>query len=290
MNKINQWLENSSKGIINKEVFICRITQDILRKKLHNAMNTFTSKIKFVTFDENEATKKYKKYKNIIIDITPYNGSDYDLNNRLLADGIILIDDQSSIQALLSLIEQQNSNSVHKQEIKYTHIEKFDAQDIFIRTQEELLDFVIQREKELSQLGFLPPYLFSQASNLNLYFNIFKQKNILFANLAHHLYRLGTLDFRSSITAIGRKIHKQLGVKSKVLSPLALQIPVPLHLAKNSRVYDLNENELEIQVKKNIATKLIQLDLKELDITTIADLTQLQTKVVESIYKKYKII
>lgn len=116
-------------------------------------------------------------------------------------------------------------------------------------------------------------------SILDVYFS----KNILIASFAQRLFRLATLDFISSEKRVGGYLSEALNTSSKVVRETHLGIFKNPRKISNIRVYDLNVNQVEENIKIRIAKELLALNLKELDVKRITKITDLPLKTVENL-------
>ena len=112
--------------------------------------------------------------------------------------------------------------------------------------------------------------------------------NVIAANLIHKLYQIANLDFLSSSRAIGDKISSIFGTSSKAMNINKIfKSGVPRYLkSKNIKVYDLNFNQIDYDTKLDIATKLLQLDSKDLTVEKISTITKLPFYEIEKLYKQ----
>ncbi|CAA6816933.1 MAG: Unknown protein [uncultured Sulfurovum sp.] len=119
---------------------------------------------------------------------------------------------------------------------------------------------------------------------------------ILPSRLAVLVYRLSTLNINATKTEAGRYFHKKLGTKSKNYNYHSLQktnkLQLP-HLSSGSlqefmlkyfKAYDLQSNETETKIRKEIARELKRLKKLKLNISDIAKVTKLPIKVIEKMY------
>ena len=87
---------------------------------------------------------------------------------------------------------------------------------------------------------------------------------------------------------IGRKISSIFGTSSKAMNINKIfKSGVPRYLkSKNIKVYDLNFNQIDYDTKLDIATKLLQLDSKDLTVEKISTITKLPFYEIEKLYKQ----
>lgn len=111
---------------------------------------------------------------------------------------------------------------------------------------------------------------------------------ILTSRLAVVIYR-STLNIKATTTAIGRYFHKKTGSKSKTIKVNNPNIKIQSNDLIDKgyyKAYDLSVNESEILIRKEIAEKLISLDLKSLNAVAISTVTKLPIDDVEKMINK----
>lgn len=119
---------------------------------------------------------------------------------------------------------------------------------------------------------------------------ILQNFNVLTSRLAVVLYRFVFLNANANHTLIGRYIHKICGVRSKTMNSKysALKnhlLPDDLKY-KNFKAYDLSINESDIAIREEIAAKLLNLQIQQLGIETVAKVTSLTIERIEKLRKK----
>ena len=100
-------------------------------------------------------------------------------------------------------------------------------------------------------------------------------------------HKLANVDFLISDKRIGEILRNILNTSSKVVSIKYVGLGRDTYRVRNIRIYDLNINQIELDTKIKIATNLIKLNLKELDVNKIAKNTNLSINQVEKIYKQF---
>ncbi|MDX9962038.1 MAG: hypothetical protein RBS32_11275 [Aliarcobacter sp.] len=185
---------------------------------------------------------------------------------------------------LLNAIKSGNINEIRK--LKYNFIEKIDFHNIL--QIEDIKSFLEKRNCEVSCL--LEKDFLELDKLFNTEIELFKKHKILTANLANRIYKLCQLDFFGTSTDIGNKIKKILNSKSKSITSKVLReylynigTSMPI---KQTRVYDLNINQIEFDTKIKIAKNLLFLKKEKLDYKTIAKVTELPEKDVLKLIKK----
>jgi type I restriction-modification system DNA methylase subunit len=122
--------------------------------------------------------------------------------------------------------------------------------------------------------------------DLEYFLEVYYKRKILIASFIQKLYRLVNLNFLISEKKIGKILCNILNTSSKTVTPKYIGIRGGTKKNSNTRVYDLNFNQTELDTKIKIATNLLELNLKELDIKQISKITDLLINQVEKIYKK----
>jgi hypothetical protein len=133
--------------------------------------------------------------------------------------------------------------------------------------------------------------------NENLDTDIFMlcHHKILTSRLAVLLYRISFLNLEANTTKIGRSVYETTGSKSKSFTPkmmlsLAINgnvtISQDLHKKKVFKAYDLNVNEKELAVRKEIAIELLSYNLEELTPLLISKATKLPLETINNIESK----
>ncbi len=104
--------------------------------------------------------------------------------------------------------------------------------------------------------------------------SLFVSSNILTSRLAVIVYRIAFIDLEANTTKIGIYFHKISGTKSKTLNFKTHKIRrLPDLLKPSFKAYDFNVNDVEVNIRKEIAMKLLSLDINELDAKVIAEVT-----------------
>lgn len=285
-NKLVKWFENYFENKSNEEYLylIDFNAADVEKLKNHN--------VKLIDL---ENFPKYILKNNYIL----YNKftTNSKNNNMSSANWIRLKNDIKIIcvkydEAMYNAINSKNINII--KEFKYHFIEKIDLKKIL--ETEDIKSFLQERNLKIS---FLLGYEIIELGIIDRLFNVqielFKTQKILIADLAKKIYMLFRLDFCDNKTDIGNNIHKVLNVKSKSITGKKLKeylnqtkiyytgiIPI-----KQTRIYDLNINQIELDTKIKIAKNLISLKKDKLDISIISKVTELSEKEVQKLQIKY---
>ena len=282
-NKVNQWLENIYKGIPNQEVLFFNTSKSLLTQ--YNIANVecianYPYKIKVCVLDGiNKGI--YGRYSNLII-VSSSRDKDFELIKKYITRDVIYVDDIDTMNNIVTLFQAKKIDE--KSALKYTLLQKMEFEEVLKLDVNRLREFVLKRSNLLENIHY--NFGWTGLVFLEDCLEIYNHRKILVASFAQYLYRLVTLNFISTDKSVGATIHKTLGVQSSIISPRALNvIPAATELRKNLRVYNLNENQVEIDIKISIAKKLVALDIKELDISKIANITELPIKKIEKFYR-----
>lgn len=190
------------------------------------------------------------------------------------------------------------------------YIEKIDPLELIqTRTAEEIsnfLRFMIEKRGRLwiqhpssPNLSFLSVLLegtvFNKATfqigslfeSIGFDIQMLKNGNILTSRLATIIYRVALLDATATTVKAGKYFHEKTGSKSKMFKKNHPKIKL-LHrelFNTNFKAYDLTVDEKALSIRKEIATKLLQLKISELDMQTIAVVTNLSEQEINKLMK-----
>jgi hypothetical protein len=282
-NKLKQWIENTNLGKTNQEIlFINGSQNDICNNllDLKRMSNSIQSRFKLLWLDGIEDVK-YRYYENQIVVMFSQDEKYFETLKKAIARGVIYVDEIESINETIALLQEKRVDV--NGELSYKLLQNVEFEEVLHLNQKSLEEFIIARDILLKNIH----YRF-EGINFTLlrdYLTIYSNKRVLLANFAQYLYRLATLDFTSSAKITGKAIHTTLGVPSKIINLKSLKIKVHMSLLKNNRVYIVNKNQLELNIKMDIAKKLVALDIKGLDINKIAGVTELPLKQIEKFYR-----
>ncbi len=200
-----------------------------------------------------------------------------------LQRGIIYIEDKNSTNIFISLLKG-NKNNINSEPL-YSFIEKTNFEE-FVKDKKNIHKEFMDRVELFKKLHI--DLLEYDMEFYNKTLAIYKEKDILCSNLAHILYKITTFDFKSNKTIIGKKISSIFGTSSKAMNINKIfKSGVPRYLkSKNIKVYDLNFNQIDYDTKLDIATKLLQLDSKDLTVEKISTITKLPFYEIEKLYKQ----
>ena len=200
-----------------------------------------------------------------------------------LQRGIIYIEDKNSTNIFISLLKG-NKNNINSEPL-YSFIEKTNFEEFVKDTKNIHKKFIyILHLLEKLHINLLEHDISFYEEALHYYI----KNNILCSNLAHLLYKITKFDFKSNKTFIGKKISSIFGTSSKAMNVnyiFSFRLRIYLK-SKNIKVYDLNFDQKTYDIKCNIATKLLQLDSKDLTVEKISKITELPFYEIEKLYKQ----
>ena len=273
-NKLKIWIENCLNNALNIEVVFIKYEGILNIKKPFNS--------KFYCIDTNMINKDYdSKFINSIITTNQiYNFEKLFYNN--IKDGFIFIEDEESIKKFIYAIETKDISICN--EIKFSLVKPVSLGIIHKYSREDIEIFIKNRESILKAMNY--KYVKFDEEDLEYFLEVYYKRNILIAAFIQKLYRLVNLDFISSSKNIGSLLSEILSTSSKTHTPKQIGVVFIGKKPTNIKAYNLNINEVELNTKTKIATNLLKLNLKELDIKQISKNTDLSINQVEKIYKK----
>jgi len=276
-NKLKIWLENAFNRKANSNVVFVNNSNRLLEIE-----NCFRANIEIIDtiIIQNDKTIN-SNTRNYIVTTFGFSCLK-NIFNSAIKNGFIFIKDDENINQFIYAIENRNPDICNQ--ISFKLVEPVNLEELLHYEQKELYDFIKGREDILQAIN--NKYIKLDEEYLRCYLAVYYEKKILIASFIQKLYRLANLDFISSDKKIGGILSKMLLTSSKTFTPKQIGINCNTKKITNIKAYDLNINEVEQNVKIDIATELIKLDLKELDITKISKITKLPIKIVENIFKK----
>lgn len=272
-NKIEEWIKNAFENKIN--------TQPIFIKDhgFDNINKPYGVKINFINLKFLTGNFIPKSNNSIIVANNTFN-----FQNSIkehISKGFIFIHDKQSVENLIFAIATKD---IHKiKEVQYIVIEPIKLETLLNLNKSELQRFIVDRENILKAIN--EQYIKLEHEDLIYFLEVYYTKNILIASFVQRLYRLAKLDFITSEKSIGTSLREILNTSSKPVSPKYIGIIGGTKKISNTRVYDLNVNQREREIRTDITKKLFTLNLEELDVKTIAKVTDLPLKIVEKLYK-----
>ena len=283
INKLNQWLENSYQGRANQEILFINASKNHIRCNLldlKRMRNSLKSNFRLLWLDGIEDIR-HRYYENQIVAMLSQDIKYFETIKRTIARGVIYVEKSESINDIIALLQAKRVDV--KGELSYTLLEKVEFEEVLKLDVKSLEAFILKRDNLLKNIHY--GFGGIELTFLRDYLTIYSNKRVLLANFAQYLYRLATLDFTSSAKITGKAIHTTLGVPSKIINLKSLKIKVHMSLLKNNRVYIVNKNQLELNIKMDIAKKLVALDIKELDVAKIGNITELPLKDIEKMHR-----
>lgn len=273
-NKLKIWIENGLNNAPNVEVVFIKY-EGILNINKPNYS-------KFDWIDTNRVNSDCSsKFINSIITINQISKLQKLFYNSI-KDGFIFIEDEDSIKKLIFAIETKDTSICN--EIKYCLVKPISLEKILKYSREDLRIFIDVRESILKSIN--DKYIKFNKEDLEYFLEVYYKRNILIAAFIQKFYRLTNVDFISSDKRIGKILRNILNTSSKVVSIKYVGLGRDTYRVRNIRIYDLNINKIEQDIKIKITTNLLKLNLKELDIKKISKNTDLSINQVEKIYKK----
>ena len=193
-----------------------------------------------------------------------------------------------------ALQSSQDIKINNNERYKY-YLEKIKPYDLLEYSKNDLISFIKYRIKNLGILLDIhftldllvnnTTYKNQPSSTYHALFendiNLLDSRRILTSRLATILYRLATFEINANTTKIGRYFHDTSGNRSKVFSPKGDDVMLPDLNNKSFKAYDLNVNESELAIRKEIAAKLKSLNILDLDIELISEVTGLSIENVK---------
>lgn len=281
-NKIKTWIDNSNKNMASSMVILKVNDENIENvfnsiKKLNNLKrHFFVNKIDYI-----QQENKFSLINQILIIKKNLYIPIHEMKNNIRRGGIYIEDDRS-IEIFINALDINRIDSCN--EIKYEVIERTDFLTI-LQDKTSLRKFLFDRVEILKKIGIHA--LDKHIEFYMLVLDYYIKHNVIAANLIHKLYQIVNLDFVSSSRAIGDKISLICGVKSKATRISNISMNLRKYVINNNiKVYDLNFNQIDYDTKLDIATKLLQLDSKDLTVEKISTITKLPFYEIEKLYKQ----
>ena len=273
-NKLKVWIENYLNNKANVEVIFIKYDGILNIKKPINS--------KFDCIDTNMMNNyDDSKFRNPIITTNQIYRFETLFYNSI-KDGFIFIENEESIKKFIYAIETKDISICN--EIKFSLIKPVSLRIILKYSREDIEIFIKDRERILKAMNY--KYVKFDEEDLKYFLEVYYKRKILIASFIQKLYRLVNLNFLISEKKIGKILCNILNTSSKTVTPKYIGIRGGTKKTSNTRVYDLNINQTELDTKIKIATNLLKLNLKELDIEQISKNTELLINQVEKIYKK----
>ncbi len=272
-NKIVEWVKNAFENKVN--------TQPIFIKDygFDNINKPFDVKINFINLRYLNKDFIPKSNNPIIVVNNTFN-----FQNSIkehISKGFIFIHDKQSVENLIFAIATKDIYKI--KEVQYIVVEPIKLETLLSFNKSDFQRFIVDRENILKAIN--EQYIRLDYEDLLYFLEVYYGKKILIASFAQRLFRLATLDFITGEKRIGTSLRKILNTSSKVVTPKYIGIIGGTKKISNTRVYDLNVNQREREIRTDIAKKLLAFNLKELNVKTIAKVTDLPLKIVEKLYQ-----
>lgn len=303
---IKNWFRTLLTEKTNDEVLLLRSMDNNIGKQINSLISESTNtkiKYKLIFLEEKKDLIRLKTFKNIIIIINPntnmldifglkysflvvpsksdfftnmtsYISTDYIYTDTLILNGERYLYYLDKIEPYTLIDTLSNINAA-----KYINHILFKS--IFSK---ELLDN-IQILTKSTTYSYSSTNDFSNSINGDLH--ILKLDKILTSRLAVLLYRLSSKDIGANTTKIGRYFNEKTGNKSKVInvkSHKLSSIPLDLLRKKAFKAYDLNVNERELEIRREIAKNILTFNINTLKIDDVAKITGLTEEDVLKLY------
>ena len=272
-NKIVEWIKNAFENKVN--------TQPIFIKDygFDNINKPFDIKINFINLKYLNNDFIPKSNNPIIVINNTFN-----FQNSIkehISKGFIVILDKQSIENLIFGIATKDIYKI--KEVQSIVIEPIKLETLLNLNKSDFQRFIVDRENILKTID--EQYIKLEYEDLLYFLEVYYSKKILIASFAQKLFRLATLNFVISEKKVGGSLSEILNTSSKVVTPKYIGIIGGTKKISNIRVYDLNVNHREREIRTDIAKKLLAFNLKELDVKTMAKVTDLPLKIVEKLYQ-----
>ena len=295
---INKWFDTVKNDEINEELLFLDDMDDVLEKKLASNVS-LKKKYQILDVDSYLENNTWMYGPKNIILYSRKEALKNDFSGKYIKEKILFVGkgcfSNSMMEELLSENKNNSTDIVNKSGYQY-YVEKLEPLNIIDDINLEY--FIKDRIRYIKSIycyrNFLSLLLESIDYEEENYLHIidedtifFNSNRILRSRLAVLIYRISTLKLNASITEAGRYFSRELGIKSKTYSVTLLKkfnkikkITINSsssinNFNKNFKAYDLNSNEAEIAIKKEIAKKLLNYKKCNFDIETIAKLTNL---------------
>lgn len=293
-NKLQEWINQFNKGEQNQVVLFVDIEYESLDKYLINILKNIGNRIEII---KPFYSSRYKYWNNVIIfkDNFKYDKSYFsgyftnfrydnslsdddnflDIINKCVNRGIIYIKNIDDFSKVLKNLNDKNLAI----DIEVTYISRDNFEDI-IKNKQNIKSYVEKRKKDLFKI--YKNILNHNFDYLDEHIELFEQKKILTAKFAHYLYRLIELDFYSTVSDVGTKIGKILGVRAKTTNYKKNFIITSTYEFRNFKAYDLNNIDLYYDFKMKIAKKLVKID--KISPSQIAKIVELPLSKVQKLW------
>ncbi|PUE65384.1 hypothetical protein [Arcobacter lacus] len=279
-NKIEKWINDGNENKAYPLLILKVNDEDI--ENIFNSIKKLNNRKRHFFVNKIDCMQQENKF-SLINQILIVKKNPYIFINEIqeqIKRGCIYIEDNDSINNFIYSLESNNIDLC--KDIKYESIEKIDFLTI-LQDKTNLIKFFFDRVEILEKIDI--HILDKQTDYYRLVLEHYLKKNIISANLIHKLYQITNLDFESSARAIGDRISLICGVRSKSIHIINISISLRLYVKNNNiKVYDLNFNQIEYDIKLKIAKELIKFASKNLTVERISKIVELPFKDIDKLY------
>ena len=296
---IKEWFYNLKNNKLNDTVLLLFDAHKILLEDIEKEFSEYANKPAILSHNLQSFDTENDTNKNIILNISTdklnKGGTYVNTLYSILSKKVFLFIPQNSsfYTELPSYIREiQNYNDTRPIEKKYLYfIGEFEPFEFILKhSKDEIKSFMrfnlkhglislfeVEKHKYLYKQINVPE---DDIEKLFADLKVLKSENILTSRLGVVIYRM-IGNIKATTTYIGRYFHKCTGSPSK-----AIKLVLDRNRTSNFyKVYDLNVNESEMNVRKEIAKELIALNIKKLDSKKIASVTKVPNKTIEKMMK-----
>lgn len=307
-----EWFETLYRGEINDKILIIDTMSsniDVIQidRKIKEKYNLILIK----GFYEKEVLKENK---NIIIihDFTNY--AHYLPQNRTyLFDNFLMVEFSFQIDNIKDF--NKHINSLQYIQNEKNNIIKLYNPSEYIDNIINLYNFEEKKKKEIIDSIFnqgnilFYKSLFKNERNINMMYSnnctfainslieidldLFKKENLLSAKFLNFLYKLWTLDYTKSSTAIGILHKNLLGIKSQTFKNTKYYkkgnlLIDPDKYLDGIKVYNLNKKDSLVHIKKTMAKEILKKNIQSLSYDKLSEILELSRTIIKNIDKKLK--
>ncbi|OCL86138.1 hypothetical protein [Arcobacter porcinus] len=262
-NGLIRWFDNLKQGVGNK-VIVFLYSNQILK--------IYKDKIKLQVFNCNH---ELQICDNLILNherdtFNTVNHINITFYREIFKRGIIIIKNKNSIDEFIKQLESSN-NEIHNKNIDSYLLKREDFYELLKLNKSDLKNFLDKRHEYLK--CFYQNIPMWDENYIDQSGKLLEKNKILTANFAAYLYKFSFLEFNLSDTRIGINVRKLLGIKSKTINNLIDNIYYP-DIKKTFKGYDMRYG-IGFEIKKEIADKLLSLDIEGLELDKVCDITGL---------------
>lgn len=265
-NGLIRWFDNLKQGVGNKVIVFLyskkrlKIDKDTIKLQVFNCNHELQICDNLILNYEEDTFNTVKH-----INIKFY--------REIFKRGIIIIKNKNSIDEFIEQLTSSN-NEIHNKNIDSYLLKREDFYELLELNESDLKIFLKKRHEYLK-------YFYQNIPNLRMWdeqyigrnIELLEKSQILTANFAAYLYKFSFLEFNLSDTRIGINVRKLLGIKSKTINNPIDNIYYS-HIGKTFKGYDMRYG-IGFEIKKEIADKLLSLDIEGLELDKVCDITGL---------------